>query len=529
VVVFALLLTLVNVVFLLGATGLIPAETGRTLSVAATVLAYPILPLSVLSLVGGPWLRDLRLWLLLLAPGVLAAYASVSLGLSAGDLFEVIPLSYYLASCLGLAAAVSTVAFLRTSIVRREGLLSLAATVAMIAAGPVYAYELGTLGLQTLLDANLGAPLAVLPLVYGLIVGNPKRVELPPLVRSLSRRRFRLPSGGLTLLVERRPKYAYVAASEAFHWGIPTLVVTPDPGGRLARLVTGAPRAAIGTGEEEIPPDNLAAIGNTVADFLQRSRGGTVLLDGLDYVLTQSPREGVLELIARLHSVARRTQGTVLVPLCRLTEEEMETFQSLGLPLHVLPNVEDEVEAILVETVGDAGRHILNGFCSRLGIRAADLSVEDLPALAESVKHSMSDFAAGPVEDNIRSGWESQAEILKARLLAYRDANLHELADAPWRRLVPEEDGEEDLTRRVREIFARYMGDAGTRLFESQMRQLKRSPGLEREDLPILARKTEAALAAMQDAIDMEIARRDLESRARRIGTEILRMAEVSG
>ncbi len=188
------------------------------------------------------------------------------------------------------------------------------------------------------------------------------------------------------------------------------------------------------------------------------------------------------------------------------------------------------METVLTESLGNAGARILREFTAEREIRPEDLLLEDLPDLSEAVRRSLERFGEGAMEARLRSGWASQGDLVATRLMAYHDAELADLDAAAWRRAAPPEPVEEvDLTERVREVFAQHMGDAGRRLFETQVKQLLRGGALTREDLPALVERTRAALAAMADAIDVEAARDDFAQRSKRIGTEILRMAEVSG
>lgn len=77
-------------------------------------------------------------------------------------------------------------------------------------------------------------------------------------------------------------------------------------------------------GEISMKPDNLTGLGATLGKFLAESKGGLVLLDGIEYLMTRNGYEAVLKLIHFLNDKVMTSDSMVLCSIDPLTMEERQ-------------------------------------------------------------------------------------------------------------------------------------------------------------------------------------------------------------
>ena len=77
-------------------------------------------------------------------------------------------------------------------------------------------------------------------------------------------------------------------------------------------------------GEISMKPDNLTGLGATLGKFLAESKGGLVLLDGVEYLMTRNGYEAVLKLMHFLNDRVMTSDCMVLCSIDPLTMEERQ-------------------------------------------------------------------------------------------------------------------------------------------------------------------------------------------------------------
>jgi hypothetical protein len=77
-------------------------------------------------------------------------------------------------------------------------------------------------------------------------------------------------------------------------------------------------------GEISMKPDNLTGLGATLGKFLAESKGGLVLLDGVEYLMTRNGYEAVLKLMHFLNDRVMTSDCMVLCGIDPLTMEERQ-------------------------------------------------------------------------------------------------------------------------------------------------------------------------------------------------------------
>ncbi|MEM2869099.1 MAG: DUF835 domain-containing protein [Thermoplasmata archaeon] len=128
---------------------------------------------------------------------------------------------------------------------------------------------------------------------------------------------------------------ALLAAARA---GIPGLVVTRTHPVSL-RAATGLRRVPViwmaqSVYERALPPSECDVLLHTVRDYIEQSERSVVLIENLDYIVTNAGYFAALDLVRDLVRVARNTGATILLSSSLLTpEERMEILQFGVLPL----------------------------------------------------------------------------------------------------------------------------------------------------------------------------------------------------
>lgn len=90
----------------------------------------------------------------------------------------------------------------------------------------------------------------------------------------------------------------------------------PAPGG------TPAPAGA--ESAEYISPSNLARLTAVIKEFLQKSNGGVILIEGLEYLITQNDFRSVLRFIQLINERVVLDKGVLLAPLDPSTMDSRE-------------------------------------------------------------------------------------------------------------------------------------------------------------------------------------------------------------
>jgi PAS domain S-box-containing protein len=77
-------------------------------------------------------------------------------------------------------------------------------------------------------------------------------------------------------------------------------------------------------GEISMKPDNLTGLGATLGKFLSQTKGGLILLDGVEYLMTRNGYEAVLKLIHFLNDKVMTSDCMVLCSIDPLTMEDRQ-------------------------------------------------------------------------------------------------------------------------------------------------------------------------------------------------------------
>jgi archaellum biogenesis ATPase FlaH len=77
-------------------------------------------------------------------------------------------------------------------------------------------------------------------------------------------------------------------------------------------------------GETNLRPNQLDVIRKQSEAFLNNSKGGVLVMDGLDYLVTHNDFEGVFNLVQSLKDLASVSESIIILSVGQSTLEETE-------------------------------------------------------------------------------------------------------------------------------------------------------------------------------------------------------------
>ena len=121
------------------------------------------------------------------------------------------------------------------------------------------------------------------------------------------------------ILLERKPEKAFEVFCDLVTHGIPGFIISREypqkvrRGYRLAKTpILWLSRSEV---ENTINPDDLSKLGYIVGDFTRKCRESVILLDGLEYLVTQTGFQTVLTYLQELKDIVVMNNSRLLIPL----------------------------------------------------------------------------------------------------------------------------------------------------------------------------------------------------------------------
>jgi len=486
------------------------------------LLAHALTAILVLGLIhGGTLPRRRSVAFLLLVPVPLLAYLAPSEGWTAGTAYDGNVLGGFLVLCLGIALAETIYARYSSRLLAAHSFWLGVGVVALIVAGPVYAYELEFLGESPLAGANLASPIALACFALVAVQADPFSISSRP-AKGQTKPGV-LPASDAIIFEEIRPKYALRTAHEESSSGRATLVL-----GRTASAM-----AAGGAGFAALLPVRHASLRalTTASEFLATSRGGLVVIEDLADLSALSEWPPTLEAVVRLRHVARGTGSTVVFSTSRLTDPERRALKELRFTWWSLPDPAREIDAILAQSFGDGAARLLTSFGRAHGLQREELTTDHVPALLDFLTRALAELS-GVVAWTAGHGLRTQLEAAASGLRSFAAQSAEELARGKWPSRVSSEAhpdllvtaadywkgkemeelfaaadtvGErEPLFERARAVFVEQLGNAGESLLRTQLAHLGKKPeDLDRADLVRIAERASIDLGSLAAVVDI--------------------------
>jgi hypothetical protein len=532
-----------------GATEGVLGPGWSTVTLWALVVVHPLVAILVLAVIHGEgllWRRPAALLVLVPVP-ILASLAPAG-GWTVDVAYRGNVLGAFLVVCLAGALAEAVHARLTSPLLASDAFALCAGLVALIVAGPVYAYELQALGLPDPGGANLATPLALAAFAAAVLHGSPFPAKLPRPGRAWSGEAS--VERGLTFVFdEERPKYLEIAARREADRGRPVLALVRGDalrGGARERLVV----ATVEPGRHA----GTRALG-TASEFLTRAPGGLVVLMGLADLAAIAGWPRAHDLVSRLRRLCRESGSTLLLSTSRLGAAEKADLKATRLPWWTLPDPAAEAEAVLATAFGSGASRLLEAFGRSHGIARAEVSVDHVPALVAFLERAVGELAVGTKDPAAAAGLRSQVAALGRSLAAYAARTPVDLSNGDWPTkasraadadlLVRASDywkgkeadelfaaaqdlvAKEPLYERARAVFVEHLGTAGESLLRTEVGRLgKRPEDLGLPDLRRLADRAAVDLSAMADIVDVPAERARFQGQIESIRR---RLAAIAG
>lgn len=486
------------------------------------LLAHALTAILVLGLIHGETLpRRRSAAFLLLVPVPLLAYLAPIEGWTAATAYEGNALGGFLVLCLGIALAETIYARYSSRLLAAHSFWLGVGVVALIVAGPVYAYELEFLGEAPLAGANLASPIALA--CFALVAVQADPFSIAPRPSKGRTKSGALPPSDAIVFEEVRPKYALRTAHEESSGGRATLIL-----GRSA-----PPMTATGTRFATVLPGRHASLKalTTASEFLASSPGGLVVVEDLANLSALSEWPPTIETVVRLRHVARGTESTVIFSTSRLTDPERRALRDLRFTWWTLPDPAREIEAILAQSFGDGAARLLASFGRAHGLRREELTTDHVPALLDFLTRALAELS-GVVAGTAGHGLRTQLEAAASGLRSFAALSAEELARGKWPSRLSSEAhpdllvtaadywkgkemeelfaaadtfGErEPLFERARAVFVEQFGDAGESLLRTQLADLGKKPeDLDPSDLVRIADRASIDLGSLAAVVDI--------------------------
>jgi|AGTN01.2.fsa_nt_gi PAS domain S-box/PAS domain S-box/PAS domain S-box len=143
--------------------------------------------------------------------------------------------------------------------------------------------------------------------------------------------RYHFEPGAMYLFDKRKSSQSWEVFADQVKHNIPGLCITRQNPKRIREQyglektpiiwLTGSEGIS---GEISMKPDNLTGLGATVGKFLAQTKGGLILLDGIEYLMTRNGYEAVLKLVHFLNDKVMSSDCMVLCSIDPLTMEERQ-------------------------------------------------------------------------------------------------------------------------------------------------------------------------------------------------------------
>src|SRR5213080_4840138 len=386
------------------------------------LLTHALTAILVLGLIHGEALpRQRAITFLLLAPVPLLASLAPAEGWTVATAYEGNVLGGFLVLCLGVALAEAIYARYSSRLLAPHSFWLAVGVVALIVAGPIYAYELEFLGEASLAGANLASPIALACFALVAVQADPFSIARRP---SKGQAKLgTLPASDAIVFEEIRPKYALRTAHEESSRGRATLIL-----GRTAPAT-----AASGPGFAAVLPARHASLRalTTASEFLTGSRGGLAVVEDLADLSALSEWASTIEAVVRLRHVARDTGSTVIFSTARLTDGERRSLRDLQFTWWSLPDPAREIEAILAQSFGNGAVSLVASFSRAHGLRQEELTTDHVPALVDFLTRAVTELS-GVVAGSAGHGLRTQLEAAASGLRSFAAQGAEEVARGKW-------------------------------------------------------------------------------------------------
>ena len=149
---------------------------------------------------------------------------------------------------------------------------------------------------------------------------------------------FELLKGKYYLVEERTPDISYELFTGAVSNGRPGLVITRDYPPEVQKRYA-LPDCTMSwlthlVGENHINPTALGLLLSRITNFVERSKSAIVILDGVEYLISQNSYDRILHFIHQIRDMTIISEGTMIMPMdSRVVNEKELAFLERNLEI----------------------------------------------------------------------------------------------------------------------------------------------------------------------------------------------------
>lgn len=140
-----------------------------------------------------------------------------------------------------------------------------------------------------------------------------------PIIRATPGERFPIERGFVYLVKEKRPGIAFAMFNEAVGHGAKGMVIAREHPNRLKQThefeATRMLWLTRRVGEDHVDPTELTRLSMTMSKFIEGTARSVVLVEGLEYLITQNDFETVLRFVNHLHDFVLAHDCAVIIVL----------------------------------------------------------------------------------------------------------------------------------------------------------------------------------------------------------------------
>lgn len=154
---------------------------------------------------------------------------------------------------------------------------------------------------------------------YNLFVVSPVKEEMLEDRSTPDTEKILIPQHSVYLIKEKKSEFAYSLFMEQLNDGYHGLLISrlhPETlRERYGLLKTPIIWLAFKAGVNNVEPNNLSILQHTIADFIKKTERAVIMIDGLEYLISNNPVEKVLKLIYALRDEVADIDVKVLIPV----------------------------------------------------------------------------------------------------------------------------------------------------------------------------------------------------------------------
>ena len=140
-----------------------------------------------------------------------------------------------------------------------------------------------------------------------------------PIIHATPGERFPIERGFVYLVKEKRPGIAFAMFNEAVNRGAKGMLVTREHPNRLKQTHEFSAAKILWltrrVGEDHVDPTELSHLSMNISKFIEATKKSVVLLEGLEYLITQNNFETVLRFVNHMHDFVLAHDCAVIIVL----------------------------------------------------------------------------------------------------------------------------------------------------------------------------------------------------------------------